>query len=51
MVFRYSLLFMLGTESGEELVATAGSIDVRPISMIILQRSLGNPDSYSNRMD
>lgn len=40
VVFRYSLLFMLGTENGEELVAMAGSIDVGPISLIIKR----NPD-------
>jgi hypothetical protein len=34
VVFRYSLLFMLGTENGEELVATVGNIDVGQISMI-----------------
>jgi len=36
VLFRYSLLLMLGTENGEELVATAGNIDVSPISTITL---------------
>lgn len=31
VVFRFSLLFMLGTENGEELVAAAGNVDVRPV--------------------
>ena len=38
VVFRYSLLFMLSTENGEELVVTAGNVDVGPVSMISQQR-------------
>lgn len=30
VVFRFSLLFMLGTENGEEFVVAAGNIDVSP---------------------
>jgi len=44
VVFRYSLLFMLGVENGEELVATVGNIDVGPISMISQQRLSNDPD-------
>lgn len=33
VVFRYTLLFMLGTENGDELVAAAGNIDVSPLLM------------------
>lgn len=31
VVFRYSLLFMLGMENGEEIVVAAGNIDVSSI--------------------
>ena len=50
VVFRFSLLFMLGTEMGEEFVAAAGSTDVSPSSMNRLQKS-DDPDQHSNRMD
>ena len=29
-MFRFSLLFMLGAENGEEFVAAAGNLDVSP---------------------
>ena len=38
VIFRYSLLFMLGTGNGEEFVATAGNIDVGLVSVITQQR-------------
>lgn len=44
VVFRYSLLLMLGAENGEELVATVGNIDVGHVSMISQQRLSSDPD-------
>lgn len=42
---------MLTTENGEELVATAGNVDVGSISVVVLQGVLRDPDPHSNRVE